>query len=142
MGRKPGAKKAHPVEYAAFHAAKARCAGAKHKTDYRYVGRIEFRFSNFQEFFDELGPRPDGHELDRKDNEGHYEPGNVRWATRKTNIRNRSNTILLTHDGVTKPLGEWAEEAGVDYYTAYWRQRRGLTSDEILSTKHLPKMDS
>ena len=38
-------------------------------------------------------------------------------ATRKTNIRNRSNTILLTHDGVTKPLGEWAEEAGVDYYT-------------------------
>jgi hypothetical protein len=36
-----------------------------------------------------LGDRPEGHTLDRRDNEGHYEPGNVQWATAAQQAANR-----------------------------------------------------
>ena len=50
---------------------------------------IEFRFESFDQWFAELGPRPEGMSVDRIDNNGHYEPGNVRWATHKQQCANR-----------------------------------------------------
>ena len=50
---------------------------------------VEFRFLSFDEFFAELGPRPEGHSVDRIDPLGHYEPGNVRWATVLEQAANR-----------------------------------------------------
>jgi hypothetical protein len=64
-----------------------------------YGGRgIEFRFKNFKEFLDAVGPHPGkGYSLDRIDSEGHYEPGNVRWATIKEQHKNR-NFLRQTPD--------------------------------------------
>jgi hypothetical protein len=57
-----------------------------------YGGRgIEFRFTSFEHFFSELGPRPLGKTLDRINVNGHYEPGNVRWATPSEQQFNRRN---------------------------------------------------
>lgn len=50
---------------------------------------IEFRFESFEQWFAELGPRPEGHSVDRIDVYGHYEPGNVRWATHAQQCQNR-----------------------------------------------------
>ena len=70
-----------------FEKAKRRCAmGKAHHPAYESV---EFRFKSFDEFFAELGPRPDGCSVDRIDTLGHYEVGNVRWATVLQQANNR-----------------------------------------------------
>ncbi len=67
--------------------AKQRCKmGAKHHPAYEHV---EFKFESFEQFFELLGPRPPGYTLDRIDPLGHYEPGNVRWATIAEQAANR-----------------------------------------------------
>ena len=52
-------------------------------------GHVEFKFKSFQEFYDEVGPRPEGKTLDRIDPWGNYEPGNIRWATHVEQCNNR-----------------------------------------------------
>lgn len=70
------------AEYFAYRAARNRCTNPNNKAWHDYGGRgIEFRFTSFEEFYKHIGPKPEGLTLDRIRNEGHYEIGNVRWAT-------------------------------------------------------------
>lgn len=76
-------------EYLAFCNAKLRCTDLD---DADYGGRgIQFCFSTFDEFMDAIGPRPAGHVLDRINNDGNYEVGNVRWSTPKQSSANSRN---------------------------------------------------
>lgn len=81
-----------------------------HKNAY---GHVEFRFNSFEEWFTELGPRPEGMSVDRIDPKGHYEPGNVRWATHKQQCRNRTNNRLVRYNGQQMCLTNAAEAAGI-----------------------------
>lgn len=99
------------VEYEAYSHAKRRCNIPKDPGYKNYGGRgIEFRFESFPQFLAEIGPRPTPkHSLDRKDNDGHYEIGNVRWATKKEQERNRTTNRFLTINGIRLCIAEWAE---------------------------------
>lgn len=78
------------AEHYAYTSAKQRCTNPKTLNWKDYGGRgIKFLFTNFQQFLAYLGPRPEGMSLDRINNDGHYEPGNVRWATMIEQIINR-----------------------------------------------------
>lgn len=72
-----------------------RCFNPEHRAYHCYGGRgitvcEEWQTpANFYRYLDEvLGPRPEGHTLDRINNDGDYEPGNMRWATQTEQIRN------------------------------------------------------
>lgn len=97
------------VTYKSYTEAKARCQCETSHAYNQYGGAgIKFLFDSFEEFLDEIGERPDkSYSLDRIDNNGNYEIGNIRWATQTEQCNNKSNNKLLTHEGVTKTLSQW-----------------------------------
>jgi hypothetical protein len=127
----PGVRRTHGMcgtaEYGAFTSAKERCNNPKNRRYDIYGGRgIEFRFDSFEQFFAEVGLKPSPHHsLDRKDSNGHYEPGNVRWATDHEQRWNKRWNVRLTLNGTTKPAIEWAKILGVPKGTIYSRHKAG-----------------
>lgn len=66
--------------------------------------------TDYMAFLNYIGKRPSPlHTLDRKDNTGRYEPGNVHWANMKAQSNNRRSNRLITIQGVTKTAQQWIE---------------------------------
>ena len=72
--------------------------------------------------------------LDRKDNNKGYSPDNCRWVTMKEQENNRRNNRLLTYNGETKTISQWANDTGIKYTTLYRRITNGWTAESALTT--------
>ena len=91
-------------------------------------------WSNFEQFYADLGPKLDGETLERIDNSKGYFPGNCRWASPADQVRNRRNTRWVTIDEETLCLKDWCRELGVNYQTVFMRIERGMNEIDALLT--------
>lgn len=100
-------------EFVAWAAMLQRCLYRRGISFANYGGRgirVCDRWAHsFENFFADVGPRPSkDHSLDRIDVHGHYEPGNVRWATRVVQARNRRDNRYVTAGSVTMIVTDWS----------------------------------
>ena len=125
--------------YLAWTSIKQRCLNPNHPWYHRYGGRgitiCDEWVNSYPAFVAHMGPAPtDKHTVDRINNDGHYEPGNVRWATRAQQVRNRANNRMITYGERTMCFADWVKETGIPHttlhyrlFTARWPVERALT---------------
>ncbi len=106
-----------PAGYYSWLNMLTRCYNPNSRDYPRYGGRgiavCERWRRSFAAFAADMGPRPDGYTLERKDNTKGYEPGNCVWATRQAQSRNRRTTIWIEAQGVRLCVNDWARRLGV-----------------------------
>jgi hypothetical protein len=123
------------VEHKAWLEMRKRCKTCGTYANRRGVTICE-RWSKFEHFLDDMGKAPEGGTLDRKDATGNYEPSNCRWITIAEQQRNRTNNVVIEHEGKKKCAAEWAREAGLkSSHSLMRRLRRGWTVEEAVTAK-------
>jgi hypothetical protein len=117
-----------------------RCHNRKNPVFNRYGDRgitICERWQSYRLFEQDMLPRPSPkHSIDRVDNNGNYEPGNVRWATHSEQVRNRRDrhdAIWVTIDGQRYRAADLAHIAGKNPRYIVARAASGLSYEEVIS---------
>lgn len=90
-------------------------------------------WNSFENFLEDMGERPDGMTLDRRDGKLGYFKENCRWATPAQQSQNLSSNVNITAFGKTQCVAEWARELGVNYKTIHQRLDRGYTPEKALT---------
>ena len=129
----------HTRNYRIWAKLKERCLNPNAINYERYGGRGVSLFpewiDNFKAFYDYVSKLPhfgeEGYSLDRIDNNGNYEPNNLRWADRKTQGRNKRNNVLVEYQDSKMTLAEVAEIIDINYGTLKARYYRGDRGDRL-----------
>mgnify|MGYP001583448914 CR=1 FL=1 len=138
-GKKP------PYEYRVWDAMIQRCENPKTQHYDRYGGRgirvCERWRNSYADFLSDMGRAPPKTKIERINNDGHYEPGNCRWATTKEQARNMCRNHWITHPTTNERLTitDWAARLGINAGPLLRRIRGGMLLETALS---LPPLGS
>lgn len=128
-------RKSITAEYRIWQHVRSRCNDSGSDSWKWYGGRgisVCTRWDSFEAFLADMGPRPSPlHSIDRKDNDGNYEPGNCRWTTsgvqlanqRKRGISRAAAADLRSMVAAGATVKKAAQKYGLPYSTAYWIAR-------------------
>lgn len=125
-------------EFTAWLAMLGRCNNPNNNR-FSYYGARGIRVcaewaNDFAAFLAHIGPRPSPqHSVDRINVNGNYEPGNVRWASRVEQCRNKRSNVVVEFRGERRCISEWAECTGLPYYTVQRRLSWGWPVDAALT---------
>lgn len=113
-------------EHKAWKRMKDRCNNTRCQDWPDYGGRgIEVHGqwqADFQSFYDHIGARPTTkHSLDRINNNGNYEPGNVRWATPSQQQSNKRSNRMVVLEGKRMTVAAASRATGIPDKTIYRR---------------------
>ena len=127
----------HRGAFNSWNNIRQRCYVPTNQAFDRYGGRgivmaPEWRDS-FEQFFNDLGPRPQGTSIERIDNNKGYFPGNCRWATYREQARNKRNTriVYIENEGMTR--GEASERFSIGSGTIAWRDSNGRKGAALIA---------
>lgn len=116
-----------------------RCHNPKNRGYPRYGGRgitvCDSWRTSFAVFCNDMGPKPSSkHTIERKDNDGPYDPSNCVWATVAEQNRNQRSNRRLTFNGKTYVMTAWAKITGIPYLTIRARiDRLGYSVERALT---------
>lgn len=137
-GYKHGEAARRTPEYRSWRAMRVRCENPNHIAYDRYGGAgitVCERWKDYSNFLADMGRRPSlDYTLDRIDNGKGYEPGNCRWADRKTQILNSRTSRKVTFRGVTLGVKDMAAKYGMSHQLLAHRLKRGMTLEQALLT--------
>lgn len=125
-------------EYQLWVNIKKRCYVPTH-ANYEYYGGRGIQVcdkwrESFAAFFSDVGIRPSPvHSLDRISTDGHYEPGNVRWATALEQAANKRSNRNVEYRGEVKNLRQWSLSIGFDTGKFRTLTRKGISDQEALA---------
>lgn len=105
-------------EYNTWSCMIQRCVNPKYTDYHNYGGRgikvcKRWRFS-FENFLKDMGPRPEGMSIDRKDNNKDYSPDNCKWATRTEQNNNRRDCRIIEYQGKRQTIAKWSRDVGLE----------------------------
>lgn len=130
-------------EYLSWASMKVRCLNETSKFYSNYGGRgigiYQPWIDSFEEFLKYIGPKPTAdHSLDRyPNNDGNYEPGNVRWATKKEQSYNRRSNRWYQYSGLKMIMNDWAKKIGIDHRTlSYYLRHHSMEEAYLHYTKN------
>lgn len=112
--------------YIAWNAMHQRCSPTSRDAPYYAQRGITVcpEWSSFDRFYADMGDRPPGTTLERQENSRGYSAVNCCWATRKQQVDNRRNTVVIEFKGEKRTMSEWAKHLGLPYYMLWNRIRK------------------
>lgn len=133
-------RKGHVTKvYTAWQSMFTRCYNKKNKRWEDYGGRgiiVCARWQSFDLFHADMGDPPGKeYSIDRKENNGNYEPNNCRWIPMSEQMRNRRNNRWITANGETRLLEDWSKLTGINKTTIFHRIVRMGWSEQDAVTK-------
>ena len=123
--------------YRAWNSLIQRCTNAANASYKDYGGRgikvCDRWLESFENFYADMGERPEGMTLDRIDNDKGYEPDNCRWATAEQQANNRRNNRRFECDGSLLTVAQIAKQSSVNEDKLRYRLYEGMSVEQSIN---------